>query len=136
MTAVDAISYGDYKFLLSIGLSAKESFRISLHFQEHNSTLGLVRVDYKSRHQNPFTATDSLPELFTPYLGLMIEDPHIHFHVQGYKTLDWAIPLKDYEGFLTKSISSADEFMEAVKEFLLLINLQNLLTLQPPLFIS
>ncbi|MDR0505426.1 MAG: hypothetical protein LBH32_01215 [Dysgonamonadaceae bacterium] len=56
--------------------------RISLHFQEDESKIGLLRVDYGAGHKNPEIANEFIPKNLTKYTGVQINEPHIHlfFH--------------------------------------------------------
>ncbi len=77
-----APSEPDYEFFMEITSNQKIQFKISLHHQESYSNVGLVRLDFKGRHQNPAQANSNLPEKFKPYVGKFFEkdEPHIHFN--------------------------------------------------------
>lgn len=87
----------EFTFLWVIHQSSKISIRISLHIQENDSKTGLLRLDYNAGHKNPEIISASLPERFHPYVGKEFSnnEHHIHYHVEGYKSLAWAIPLVD-----------------------------------------
>ena len=76
----------EYEFFLEVTLNKKIQLKISLHHQESNSNVGLARLDFKGRHQNPAEANSNLPNRFKPYVGKFFEkdEPHIHFYVEGY----------------------------------------------------
>ena len=59
----------DYLFLLEISRSAKNNLKITLHFQEDKSKIGLLRVDYSGKHKNPDEIKRSFPDRFKPYVG-------------------------------------------------------------------
>ncbi len=125
----------DFSFLWEITQSAKNSIRISLHFQEDESKIGLFRVDYNSGHRNPDTALDSLPPKFEPYIGKCFsnEESHVHYHVDGYKSLAWAIPIEISE-MVIKQIPNNDinsKFVSAIQNFATIINLETVLTINP-----
>ena len=125
----------DFSFLWEITQRSKSAFRISLHFQEDESKIGLFRVDYNSGHRNPEIATENLPEKFLPYVGKCFsnEESHVHYHVDGYKSLVWAIPIEDSE-VSVKQIPNTDindNFASAIQNFAQIINLETILTINP-----
>jgi hypothetical protein len=87
----------EFTFLWEIHQNSKKTLRINLHVQENDSKIGLLRVDFNSGHKNPETINEYLPAKFHPYAGKQLSNSehHIHYHVQGYKPLAWAIPLID-----------------------------------------
>lgn len=122
----------DFSFLWEITQSAKNAVRISLHFQEDESKIGLFRVDYNSGHRNPETVSDTLPQRFLPFVGKWFsnEESHVHYHVEGYKPLAWAIPIRDSE-MTTGEIAGSDtnaKLSAAIQEFAKIINLETTLT--------
>lgn len=124
---------GDFSFLWEITQSSKSAFRISLHFQEDESKIGLFRVDYNSGHRNPETASDKLPQRFLPFVGKWFsnEESHVHYHVEGYKPLAWAVPIEDSE-MTTKEIADTntnEKLSSAIQEFAKIINLETVLTI-------
>ena len=133
----DLVSNDDdeFSFLWEISQSSKNNLRISLHFQEDESKIGLLRVDYNSGHHNPEVARDDLPEPFKPYIGKWFsnEESHVHYHVEGYKSLAWAIPIGISE-MPTKEINGNDtnaQLISAIQEFARLINLETVITINP-----
>ena len=117
----------DYKFLIELNINKKISFKISLHHQEHNSTTGLLRIDYKDYHTNPEEITNLLPDIFKQYVGAKFnaDQPHIHLYVAGYKPLAWALPLS-LHSFSVKDIKSKKDLMASIDEFAKEINVQNI----------
>ena len=115
----------DYLFLLGINRSAKNNLKITLHFQEDNSKIGLLRVDYSGQHQNPREINSNLPNRFRSYAGKWFDyhEHHIHYYVEGYNQLAWAIPLAD-DGFPVKSIADANDIFSATQKFARKINLK------------
>ena len=89
----------EFTFLWSIMQSAKDELRVSLHYQEDGSKIGLFRVDYNGGHKNPCVANEHLPEKFRPYIGkdFSHDESHVHYFVEGYKPLVWALPIADTE---------------------------------------
>lgn len=113
----------DYQFLFEVTSNKKMMFRISLHHQEDNTKIGLMRVDFKGGHINPVEVNEFVPENMRQYAGLIFtNEAHIHYHVEGYKSLAWAIPLKDTD-FATQDINNTDEFADAVSAFVKKINI-------------
>jgi len=121
----------DYEFFLEVTSNQKIQFKISLHHQESYSNIGLVRLDFKGRHQNPAEANSSLPERFKPYIGKFFEkdEPHIHFYVEGYKPLAWAIPLADLD-IEPQEVQNMTNFNDIIVNFSSIINVVSSLTIQ------
>ena len=115
----------DISFLLEIKSSKKKRLKISLHFQENDSHIGLLRVDYKGLHKNPEHAAEYLPDKFKSYVGEWFDYdvPHIHYNVEGYKTLAWAIPLAD-DDFSPKDLANYGDAIKAILSFAETINLR------------
>ena len=123
----------DFSFLWEITQSSKNDIRISLHFQEDESKIGLFRVDYNSGHRNPETASDKLPQRFLPFVGKWFsnDESHVHYHVEGYKPLAWAVPIEDSE-MTTKEIADTntnEKLSSAIQEFAKIINLETVSTI-------
>ena len=123
----------EYSFLWEIRQSAKNTLRISLHVQENDSKTGLMRVDYNGGHRNPETINEFVPEKFHPYVGKEFSNTehHVHYHVQGYKTLAWAIPLIN-DDFEVKSIENEDfnnSLANIVVLFAKTINIETVITI-------
>lgn len=121
----------EYAFLLQIAQSTKNMIRISLHCQDEDSKIGLIRVDYNAGHVNPEIVTENLPEIFLPYVGKRFEDEehHVHYHVDGYKSLAWAVPI-DVTDIAAREIhndSFVNDICSAIQEFARLINLETML---------
>lgn len=120
----------EFSFLWVVNQSAKSKIKLSLHYQENEVGIGLIRVDYNAPgHHNPEVAIPSLPPKFLPYIGKKFDNqtPHIHYHVDNYKTLSWAIPLSDIV-FAPQIISDSSDLNSnlaaAIKSFADLINLK------------
>lgn len=119
---------------LEITESAKRRYKISLHFQENNSNTGLLRVDFGGRHRNPSEITSNVPVLLQSFVDQWLDTPHIHFNVEGFPTLVWALPLTAYPEFVTKEINSSNDFKQAILNFASEINLVNTLTFEENIF--
>ena len=123
----------EFSFLWEINQSAKNSLRISLHLQENESKIGLLRIDFNGGHTNPEIINEFVPERFHQYAGKYFtnDEHHIHYHVQGYKSLSWAIPLVD-DDFEIKTIDSED-INESLKEVIILfakaVNIETIITI-------
>lgn len=118
-----AVDDPDQSFLVDIKESEKKSLKISLHHQDDSTQNGILRIDYLSRHKNPEEIIDTVPAHFRNYAGAYLDESigHIHYIVDGYKPLAWAIPL-DVDDFTVKNVESKSKAIEAVKEFFNRIN--------------
>lgn len=112
-------------FLVDIKESDKRALKISLHHQDNTTQFGLLRVDYYSRHKNPVEIKDTVPEQFKQFAGIFLDDylGHIHYIVDGYSPLAWAIPL-EFDDFQIKDVNNVNDITLAIKEFLDKINLK------------
>ena len=123
-------------FLWEITQSAKDSLRISLHFQDDDSKIGLFRVDYNGGHHNPEIGNSNLPEIFKPYIGKYFDnESHVHYHVEGYKTLAWALPIGE-TNVQVKEIDNKNrnqQVIDAILGFAELINVETKITINPML---
>ncbi len=109
-----------YSFLLEISQSKKDKIRVSLHFQENTSKVGLFRVDYNSGHKNPEHINEHVPERFHRYKGsyFKAEDGgHAHYNVKGYRSLAWAIPLTD-DDFEIKGLKDSHLFNSTLSKII------------------
>jgi hypothetical protein len=121
----------EFSFLWTIKQSSKNTLRISLHYQEEDSKTGLLRIDYNGGHTNPQSINEYVPEKFYPYAGVKLTKSHIHYHVQGYPVLAWAIPLEE-DDFLVKEISENDfniTLAEIIKLFAKTINVETVINI-------
>lgn len=122
----------DYLFFLDIFRSSKNQLKLNFHYQEKESAIGLLRIDFGSGHKNPETSSDNVPEILRPYTAQYIDEPHIHYYVEGYKNLAWALPLKD-DKFPIKDYSKEQDFCDIILSVAKLINLKTELFLQEDL---
>ena len=126
----------DYSFLWDITQSSKDSLRISLHFQDDDSKIGLFRVDYNGGHHNPEFENDNLPEIFKPYIGkYFINESHVHYYVEGYRALAWALPIGE-TNVKVKEVEDNNrnrQIMDAILDFAELINIETMITINPML---
>ncbi|MEE0404042.1 MAG: hypothetical protein UDO91_06680 [Megasphaera elsdenii] len=109
---------GNNLFLMQISQSPYKQIKIDFHFQENCQYIGLLRVDYHSIHKNPETMNEHVPPIAQKYCGHLIDDSHIHFYVEGYRRLDWAIPLT-VSRFPIKDIrmEDPDSLLSALRAF-------------------
>lgn len=124
---------GNHAFLLEIS-QGKKRLKITLHFQENSQFVGLLRVDYEGTHQNPAKCNEYVPDFAKPYVGQDINENHMHFYVQGYKTLAWAIPLR-VSDFPVKTILDIDSFFNALEAFQQIIHLDTKILYEGRLFL-
>ncbi|MBI5747739.1 MAG: hypothetical protein HZA00_01350 [Nitrospinae bacterium] len=104
--------------------------KMTLHFQEEDASIGLLRVDFNGRHPNPEIANDKVPDIFKSFAGQWLEESHIHYFVEGYKPLAWAIPLKADNTFSVKDFSNTSEFGNILQVFGNKINLKTVLEIK------
>lgn len=114
----------EFSFLLEVYQSEKAGLKISVHYQEDQSKVGLLRIDYNSTHKNPEIVSNDLPLKFHKYAGKWFEynEHHIHYYFQNYKPLAWALPLVD-DDFPIKEIKNNQDASEAFLSFCKRINL-------------
>ena len=119
----------DQNLMIKIWESSKKSFKMTLHHQDDNTQNGLLRVDYNSRHKNPETITHTVPPQFHPYAGIYLDDfaGHIHYVVDGYKPLVWAIPL-EVDDFPVKALHQREDYVHTLAAFFQKINLKTKVT--------
>ena len=117
----------EFSFFLEITQSSKKNLKLTLHFQEKDASIGLLRVDFNGRHPNPEIANDKVPDIFKPFAGQWLEESHIHYFIEGYKPLSWAIPLKADNTFSVKDFTDASELGNIFRVFGNKINLQTVL---------
>ncbi len=121
------------RFLWNIFISNK-TLKMSLHVQENKMKLGLLRIDYfGSSHKNPNFLLEHVPEIFYPYVGEIFppEKHHVHYHVEGYPPLAWAIPIED-DDFPYKQYS-VENRKDIIRAFANKINLQTEIVFQEAL---
>ncbi|GAB3711606.1 DUF6978 family protein [Flavobacterium koreense] len=130
---LDLISHqdNDYKFWLEITSNSKIILKTSIHHLESNSFIGLLRVDFNGRHQNPFGISETLPLYLRQYEGKFfnIDEPHLHVYVEGYKPLSWAVPIKE-TNFETTEINEISDLTNLIVNFAKEINLNSKLHIQ------
>ncbi len=119
----------DFTFFLDIWQSSKNQLKVTLHFQEEDASIALLRVDFNGRHINPEIANDNVSDEFKPYAGKWIEESHIHYFVEGYKPLSWAIPLTVDDSFPIKTFSDSSEIGNIILAFGKKINLKTQLSI-------
>ncbi|MBP9037544.1 MAG: hypothetical protein KBG38_07205 [Candidatus Cloacimonas sp.] len=124
-----SIPDAEYEFFLEIKRSKKFLLKLTLHFQNTDGQLPLLRIDYSGTHKNPEIANKFVPKRFLQYSGQIFEAdiPHIHYFVQTYG-LDWAIPLSD-DDFPVKKINSNEDIKNSILSISKLVNLQSNLTI-------
>lgn len=123
---------GNFEFLWRISQSSKNVIKLSLHVQDEDSNIGLLRIDYNGPHQNPQIAKENLPEKFLPYVGKRFDnESHIHYYVEGYKPLVWAIPITD-SSIVTQRIEAdkTETIKNAILEFAKVINVKTNINVQ------
>ena len=119
----------DQTLLVNIKESEKKSLKISLHHQDNSTQNGLLRIDFNGRHFNPVEIKETVPEIFRPFAGQWLDDysSHIHYVVNGYKPLAWAIPL-EVDNFMVKELNGREDYIRTLKAFFQKINLKTAIT--------
>lgn len=130
---LELISYqdSDYSFRLDITSNQKILLKTSIHHMESKSFIGLMRIDFKGGHHNPPEIIDSLPEFLKLYVDKWFkpDEPHIHFYVEGYRPLAWAMPLADTD-FPIKDITHQADLNDLITNFANKINLKSKINIQ------
>ncbi len=119
----------DQNLLIDVKESEKKSLKINLHHQDNSTQNGLLRIDFNGRHFNPVNISPTLPEIFRPFAGQWLDDyaGHIHYVVDGYKPLVWAIPL-ELDDFPVKQLSGREDYNRTLNAFFQKINLKTDIT--------
>lgn len=124
------------EYLLDIKISDKFRTKITLHTQENKSYFCVFRLDLNgSQHKNPDVITADVPKKFIPYAGKLIGGSHVHYHVEGYGSANWAIPV-EFDDFPAKTLTQenyAKEFGNILNALSDVINLQTKLTFESEL---
>ena len=113
-------------FVLDVKQS--EKFGIRLNFQMMDDmNWGLARLDYNSNHMNPDILSEDVPEIFHSHVSeFFVGKAHLHYHVDGYPQLAWALPLDETE-ITTKDVTPDDMmqgFVDAFESFVSYLNVQ------------
>lgn len=121
----------DCKFWVEITSNTKIILKTSIHHLESTNFVGLLRVDFNGRHQNPFGINESVPLYLRQYEGKFfnIDEPHLHVYIEGYKPLAWAIPLSESNIKITE-INEISDLTNLIVSFANEINLSSRLQIQ------
>ena len=113
------------QLIITIWESDKRHFKATLHHHNGRTNEGLIRIDYKGRHVNPAEVIDSLPDIYRPLAGktLMADEAHIHYVVDGYKPLAWALPI-EMTDYPIKKLVSREDYASTIEHFFRLINVR------------
>ncbi len=129
---------GDFSFLLEVAVNQKISFKISIHHQEDNTKVGLLRLDYRGVHLNPAIVTPNLPIAFHQYAEKLFtpDEPHIHFYVcpEDYEPLVWALPVEDWNASI-KEVKNNMQLQAVFNAFSSAISYKGVLRIDPQLTI-
>jgi hypothetical protein len=120
-----------YTFLYTVDQSAKNHLKLTLHFMDNDTKIGLLRIDFNGQHQNPEDISADLPEYLHPFAGKFFsyDEPHIHCYIEGYKPLAWAKPLEN--DYPVQNISSPADVLSAFYAFNTMIALETHFTINP-----
>jgi len=113
--------------------SPKKALKIGFHHQDDTTQHGLLRVDYHMRHRNPVNITDAVPQHFRKYAGQYLDEwpGHIHYVVDGFPMLAWAVPLED-DPFPVKDIQDIGHVYNAVLAFCKRLNIATEIKINNP----
>jgi len=122
-----------YTFLYDINQSPKVNLKLNLYLMDNETKIGLLRIDFNGQHQNPEEVIGDLPKDLLPFAGKLFDynEPHIHCHVDGYKQMAWAKPVKG--NFPVSDITSQDDIISAFYAFNTMIALETRFTMNPTL---
>lgn len=120
----------DWIFLWNIEQSSKNLLKLTLHLQENQNYVPLIRIDFNGIHENPPIANENVPADLADFADKRFEynTPHIHIFVEGYKPLAWARPLNT-DQFPIKEITTQTDIYNSIVAFGKIINLSTNLTI-------
>jgi hypothetical protein len=142
---MESVNQRNLKFFVDMEIKA-ETIKIKLSVGEYKTwktshnhrsksvgNIGLLRVDFGGKHENPPRANQHVPNWIAQFAGKYFErhEPHVHIYVETYSTqrLKWAVPLEVFEfdgkTFSVRAITSIDELELVTREFEDIINAQN-----------
>jgi hypothetical protein len=102
----------EYVFWYSIKQSKKYHLKLSLYLMVNDTRVGLIRIDYNGQHDNPMLPEDQeiVPLEFRIYAGkhFHYNEPHIHYSIEDFKPMAWAIPLSDIKFSVDKIHTQVD----------------------------
>lgn len=105
------------EYLLNIRVSEKTRAKITLHTHENETHYCVFRLDYNGApHKNPEYVSVDVPNKFKPFAGKTIGGTHVHYHVYGYPTAAWALPIEE-DDFPVKKLT-IDNFFNEFKDIL------------------
>ena len=127
------------KFRINVTQSQKVGYKISFHMMDTNGYIGLSRLDINGlTHTNPRDVTDKVPNFLKLHASERIDTSHLHFYVEDYETLAWALPLVDVNNENIKDISTTTtnlsvDIVKALCGFLSYVNVKTKITVNPAL---
>jgi hypothetical protein len=127
------------KFRIDVTQSPKVGYKISFHMMDANGYIGLSRLDVNGlAHTNPKEVTDKVPDFLKSHASERINTSHLHYYVEDYETLAWALPLADVDNENMKDISTTTtnlsvDIVNALAGFLSYIHVETKITVNPAL---
>lgn len=99
---LNSIDFPEYEFIWSSVRGRTINInKLSLMIRIKGTNIGLLRFDYNpfNTHLNPDYITADLPDFLVPFANFKIRQnvSHVHFAVNGYAELVWAIPLENHQ---------------------------------------
>ena len=120
------------EYLLRIRVSNKMRAKISLHTQDNDTHFCVFRLDFNGPpHSNPYALSEDVPEKFKPFAGKKIEGNHVHYHVYGYPSAAWALPIEN-DSFPVKALTEENfsgELRDILQSLSEVIHLESTITL-------
>lgn len=98
-----------FLFRLSIKQSSKIGYKITFHLMNSNGNIPLSRLDINGSHFNPREITAKVPDFLKVHVGERILSSHLHYAVEGYDNLAWALSLKDVNDSRLKDVESSSK---------------------------
>lgn len=87
---------------------------------DSNGYIALSRLDINGRHGNPKEVTDKVPNFPASHASEQILTSHLHYYVEGYTPLAWALSLADVDDENLKDVSpvSTNVHVDIVSSFI------------------
>lgn len=124
------------RLMWQINQSEKMQIRLSLHIQQEETNIGLIRLDYNAGHRNPTEISPNLPAVFHDYAGFDFANcpAHVHFHTENTpRDLVWALPIDECDIDIKDFDGRQPNVRGVIQSFAKYINLTTQLAINVPL---